>query len=167
MLDTATAATDLRNAVGTALTAAGRPVLRAFTAPGLSAAWDTCCQKGDGEGQASVAVERVYPTEDFPIEAAGLPMRCGPGEYAAVLAVEVMRCAHTVNDQGKPPTAEQVTGDADKVAADRQTVWDAILCDFLADADPGTWTLGAWEPLGPNGGCVGGLWRVTVAVDRP
>lgn len=154
----------LRDELGAALVQASAPVNRLFVAPGIAAAWDDCCDRSpDGDGQAWVAVERVYPTDPFPLEVVE-PMRCGPSEYAAALAVGVLRCAHTVDDRGRSPSAEKVTGDAEEVARDRQAALTAILCGFLPDADPGTWQLGQWTPLGPDGGCVGGLWRLTVAV---
>jgi hypothetical protein len=39
----------------------------------------------------------------------------------------------------------------------------ALLCAFLdPDDDPGTFRLGDWQPLGPQGGCVGGRWPATI-----
>lgn len=163
MRDVITASTDLIGHVGDALTAAGRPVIRAFVAPGGPPPWDNCCDKaGDGEGQAWVQTERVYPTDNFPDEAVAT-RPCGPAEYAAILNVGVLRCAKTVDDRGRPPTADRMTAEAVKNAHDRDTVLRAIMCDFLDGYDDGEWTYPAWIPLGPDGGCVGGLWRFTVA----
>lgn len=141
--------------------AAGVPVCRAFLAPGRTAVWDVCCPCGDGEGQAWVAVPEMFPTDPFPMQDAG-PQRCHPREYAVELVVGVLRCAHVVDDHGTPPTAVQMTADALKVARDRKIVRDALLCG-LAD-EPGTFTLGRWAALGPQGACVGGEWRATMAV---
>lgn len=140
------------------------PVCRAFLAPGAAAPWDTCCDCPTGEGQAWVAIERVYPAGPFPNEDAGAH-RCAPNEYGANLTVGVLRCAAVVDDHGRAPTGERVTADGEKVARDRALVRDAILCDYLApDDDPGSFRMGGWDPLGPAGGCVGGRWRLTVAV---
>lgn len=141
------------------------PVCRAFLAPGQQVPWDTCCECPSGsEGQAWVAVERMYPVAPFPQQDAGA-QRCHPTEYAADIVVGILRCAHTVDDQGNAPAAAVVTGDAAKVARDRKIILDTLLCDFLDDdADPGTFRLGAWTPLGPGGGCVGGSWSATIAV---
>lgn len=138
------------------------PVCRSFVAPGASAPWDVCCECAAGEGQAWVAIERVYPADPFPSQDSGA-QRCHPAEYGVELVAGVLRCAHTVDDRGHPPDAGVVTGDADKVGFDRAVVREAILCDFAGDADPGTFRLGAWTPLGPSGGCVGGAWRLTAA----
>ncbi|MFN2347639.1 MAG: hypothetical protein ABR616_18250 [Dermatophilaceae bacterium] len=152
-------------AVEERLDAADARVCRAFLAPGSSATWDTCCECRTGrEGQAWVAVSNVYPVDPFPSEDAGA-QRCSPHEYAADIVVGILRCAHTVDDQGTAPTAAQVTADAVKVARDRALVRDALLCGYLSpDDDPGTFRLGRWTPLGPQGACVGGEWRATVAL---
>lgn len=147
------------------LAAASVPVCRSFVAPGAQVPWDVCCGCSAGvEGQAWVAVERVYPVAPFPQQDSGA-QRCHPSEYAADLVVGILRCAHTVDDQGEPPAAATVTADAGKVARDRKLMLDTLLCDFAGvDADPGTFRLGFWQPLGPSGGCVGGSWTATVAL---
>lgn len=142
------------------------PVCRAFWHPGSTAPWDACgTEDGGAEGQAWVAVPRVYPSDNFPTETIDAH-RCFPRGFAAEVVVGVLRCAATVDSSGRAPTAEQVTMDALKVSRDRAIALDAIVCCLIGeDADPGEYRLGAWEPLGPNGGCVGGQWTVTVAVD--
>lgn len=151
-------------AVQARLDAVDAPVCRAFLGPGAQVPWDTCCECRDGgEGQAWVVVDRFYPADGLAQDVSA--QRCHPSGYAADLTVGVLRCAHTVDDRGEAPSAVTVTGDADKVARDRQAVRDALLCDVLGpDADPGTFRLGVWQPLGPSGGCVGGSWQATIAV---
>lgn len=141
------------------------PVRRAFWHPGTTAPWDACGESGDGaEGQVWVAVPRVYPSDNFPVETTAAH-RCAPRGFAAELTVGVLRCAAVVDDHGRAPSAEAVTDDALKVSRDRSIVLDAIVCCLMGeDADPGTYRLGGWTPLGPDGGCVGGTWSVTVAV---
>lgn len=139
-------------------------VCRSFVAPGTVAPWDTCCDCTGGEGQAWTLAERVYPTQPFPQQDTGA-QRCRPVQYAAEVVVGVLRCAVTVDDHGNPPLAQAVTADADKVSRDRDLMLAALLCDWLGDDDdPGTFRLGEWTPLGPQGGCVGGQWRATVAL---
>lgn len=143
----------------------GAPVCRAFWHPGATAPWDSCGQSAGGaEGQAWVAVPRVWPSDDFPAEMVG-PHRCAPRGFAAEMTVGILRCAATVDSSGAPPTSEAVTADALKTSRDRAVALDAIVCCLMGDdADPGTYRLGGWTPLGPDGGCVGGTWSVTVAV---
>lgn len=139
-------------------------VCRSFIAPGLTVPWDDCCPDcGGAEGQAWVGVgpAGMFPAGPFPSQDTS-PQRCAPHEYAAEVVVGVLRCAHTVDDQGHPPTAVQVTADAAKVHRDAAIVRDALLCCYAADLDPGEFRLGAWAPLGPQGGCVGGQWTATI-----
>ena len=140
------------------------PVCRAFLAPGAQVPWDTCCECGSGsEGQAWVAVERMYPANGLDQDASA--QRCHPNGYAADLVAGILRCAHTVDDQGVAPEAAVVTGDAAKVARDRKILRDALLCGFVGeDGEPGEFRLGFWQPLGPGGGCVGGSWTATIAI---
>jgi hypothetical protein len=141
------------------------PVCRSFWHPGADAPWDACgTTEGGAEGQAWVAVQRVYAADSFPTEnAAG--QRCVPYGYAADLRVGILRCAATVDGNGRAPSPEQVTVDAVKVSRDRQIALEAITCCFVTeDDDPGIFLLRGWTPLGPQGGCVGGAWDLTVAV---
>lgn len=157
----------LRDAVSERLAADGRPVRRALVYPGDSPTWDDCCDSGaDGEGFAAVSVDRVYPADPFPVEDSDA-QRCGVREYGATFGVHVLRCAATVSASGAPPTVESIEADTVDVAADRESVAAAIgvVCDELDD--PGGVTITDWTPLGPQGGCVGGVWRLTVAVPEP
>lgn len=142
---------------------AGVPAARVFIEPGADAVWDTCCIDGVGEGQLWVATTQVYPATGQ-LTPDPQPVRCHPTAFAATMIVGLLRCAHTLDDQGHPPTVEQVTEDAEKVARDRTLLRDAILCDAGPALDTGGFSLGVWQPLGPMGGCVGGQWTLTVAL---
>lgn len=136
---------------------------RSFVAPGGPPAWDVCCEcDATHEGQAWVQIGDVAPTDNFPTPQTGA-MICPPAEWAVSLTVAILRCAHSVNDSGEPPSAAQMTGDAEKVQRDRAIIDEAIRCCFLADAEGGTYSIGAWTPLGPIGGCVGGQQTLTIA----
>lgn len=144
-----------------ALTDAGAPVCRSFVHPGATAPDDYCGVDGDAEGQAWVNVERVVPSASFPAQDTSA-QRCAPVGYAAQVRVGVVRCAATVevNSDGTvvfPPGAD-VTADAAKTHRDRRLLLEAILCCFT-DVDFDL-QVGAWEPRGPSGGCVGGTWTV-------
>lgn len=139
-------------------------VCRSFVAPGGPPAWDTCTDDGAGaEGQAWVQIGQVGPTDNFPTIQTGA-MRCWPPESVVEFTVGILRCAATVDDHGNPPPASRLTFEAEQVQRDRAIVDEAIRCCFLADAEPGTYSVGLWTPLGPSGGCVGGSRNVTVAV---
>ena len=141
-------------------------VCRSFLAPGGPPAWDTCCRcDATHEGQAWVQIQQIGPTENFPTIQTG-PMRCHPPEHAVQLNVAILRCASTVDDGGDPPAASTLTGEFEKVQRDRAIIDEAMTCCYLPSADPGTYTIGVWTPLGPSGGCVGGQRTLTLAVKR-
>ena len=149
-----------------ALDGAGAGVCRSFVVPGLSVPWDECCPCSNyREGQAWVRIAGVQASSTFPGGAD--PHRCGPKQYAADLAVGVLRCAHTLDDAGNPPSAATITGDADKVSRDRAILRDAIVGRYFPTLDPGDMVLRSWAPLGPSGGCVGGEWTLAVSVFAP
>lgn len=137
---------------------------RTFIAPGNPPAWDFCCDCGRGDGQAWVQVANVFPTDNFPAQQTGA-MRCPPSGLGVTFNVGVLRCAAVVDDNGRPPSSARLIADAKKVHRDRAIVSEAIRCCFLADADPGTYVIGEWTPLGPQGGCVGGQTGLTLAVN--
>jgi hypothetical protein len=148
------------------LDAVGVPVCRAFVHPGSMAPWDACgVSEGGAEGQAWVAVERVYPVDPFPQQDLS-SQRVGLVEFAADVIVGVLRCAATVDDQGNPPPAAAVMADSVAQTRDLAILRDALLCCYYpsVDSDPGEFRLGTWEPLGPQGGCVGGQWRATIRI---
>jgi hypothetical protein len=137
-------------------------VCRSFVAPGNPPAWDACCECGEGEGMAWVQIAEVFPTDNFPLPQSAA-MRCVPAGQGVQLSIGILRCAAVLDDQGRAPSSERLTSDAAKVARDRAIVSEAIRCCYLEDADPGTYVIGSWTPLGPNGGCVGGSTSLTLA----
>lgn len=148
--------------INTGLVKYGVPACRSFMAPAGPPPADECSNCGEAEGQAWVQIAQIGPTENFPNLATG-PARTKPSEWAVQLNVGILRCAATVDDAGNPPSAAALTADFDKVQRDRAIVAEQVLCCFLADAEPGTWTLGVWTPLGPSGGCMGGVTQLTIA----
>lgn len=141
----------------------GAGVCRAFVSPGETPAWDVCCPcDSDREGQLWVAVQRFFPVRSFPSQEGAL--RCRPEAYAAEITMGALRCAATVDESGEPPSGETLTLEAAKVSRDRVLMQDALLCRWPADLLPGGLVLRGWRPLGPQGGCVGGLWEATIAV---
>lgn len=129
------------------------PVGRSHLAPGASVAWDDCCL-----GQLWVRLVSKVPTGS----SRDPGQRCGVVLWRSTVAVGVMRCAHVVDDQGNPPSPDDLTQDALAVTRDMTDLEQAILC-CMRDV-PGALglTVLAWNPLGPSGGCVGGEWTLTV-----
>jgi hypothetical protein len=143
----------------------GGPVCRCCLAPGVAVPMDVCCQCGAGDGQAAVRVAQIYPTTSFP-DPIVQSSRCMQMEWAVVLEMVVYRCAATLDDSDppQPPTCEEVTRDALVAADDAAAMRCAVTCCFGADpCEPGA-VPGAWQPIGPSGGCHGGAMQVTVAL---
>lgn len=124
------------------------PVARATVSPGGQVAWDDCCS-----GQLWVRLIGVEPKSSAP--------GCGV-DYARVsLGVGTVRCAHTVDDLGRPPTQRQITSDGHEMVQDVNDIMSSLM-QMTSPFDERPFTLNQWIPLGPNGGCHGGEWRVTV-----
>lgn len=137
-----------------ALDQADASVGLAHLAPGAEVAWDNCCEGG---GQLYVRVLQQYPSgRPFPSQDL-TASSCAPAMRAALCAVGVIRCAHTLDSDGRPPTAEEMTGDAEETLRDAEVLWKALVCDVKPVVL--SLVMGAWTPLGPQGGCVGGEWQ--------
>lgn len=149
---------------------------RACVVPG-TVAWDWCddpCGTGsnvDACGQLSVNVVRVWPaTARFPDEDRTVQgfRGCLPPPVTAVeIAVTLLRCAPTIDEEGCPPSCEELDAAARVTHVDAVTVYNALYCCL-----PGTSTrrrgrqfvMGQQRLIGPQGGCVGVEQRVTIAI---
>lgn len=128
------------------------PVGRSFVQVGGEVAWDNCC---DGQLSVRVIVARPkYP--NGPTTA-----KCGPIYWDLTVGISVLRCASTVNDKGTPPSPEKITEEAGLVFADMTEVKD-IFENYLGDR---LRVIDGWSPQGPNGGCAGGEWTLTMRID--
>lgn len=138
----------------------GRAVGLAHLAPGAEVAWDDCCK-----GQLWVRTVEVYPTMNgspFPnqdLRQAG----CGVEMLAVQIGVGVMRCAATLNDQGQPPSAAQMTKDAVGILQDQATVLHTLTC-LPGNGYIKKLLINRWTPQGPSGSCAGGEWTAYIAV---
>ncbi|MCX5326278.1 hypothetical protein [Streptomyces sp. NBC_00120] len=145
---------------------------RTCVVPG-AVAWDSCDAPCGGEGtsgQLSVNILRMWPANPFPTEdrtVMGARNCMPPPTTAAELAVTVLRCAPTPDEQGYPPSCEELDTAARIAHVDAVTVYNALYCCL-----PGTSTrrrgrqfvVGQSRLVGPEGGCVGIEQRVTVAL---
>lgn len=136
--------------------------VRTFIAAGGPPAWDICCQVGLAEGQAWVQLQSVVPTLNFPMPA---PPGRGFAEWAVSVNLGVLRCAAVPDDQGNPPSEQAIANDVLKVSRDRLLMQQTVECCFIQELyDPDVCMIGAWTPLGPQGGCVGGQQNLTFPV---
>lgn len=131
---------------------------------------DHCCagytEAGTAcEGQLSVRVVNVFPTETFPAPRAGAVPVCGTS-WAVELELAVLRCALGVDSDSVParvPTMAEEMVVAERALADRALL-TATALGFAADRDAAV-ALGHYVPMGPDGGCVGGAINVTFLVE--
>lgn len=147
-----------------ALTDHGVPVESVFIAPGGPPAWDNCCEDG---GQLFVRLVQSYPTAGpgaAPFPGQDTRPKCHPVMMAARLAVGVLRCSQAfANEEGAAPSDATKTAEGLRTSMDASILLEAILC-CLAPTQL-SWVVDSWNPLGPNGGCVGGEWQLIVGVD--
>lgn len=136
------------------------PVGRAFTATG-EVVWDDCCK-----GQLWVRLVSMDPL--ILDQRRGAQEKCGPDGWMLTIGVGILRCAATVNDQGVVPSVSQLVAESKVTTAEAQALRAAITCVDLSDETENLalrrQLLTSWSPLGPEGGCVGGEWTMTVPV---
>jgi hypothetical protein len=149
-----------------ALHAKDRDCGRVLLVPGALPAWDECC-----DGFLFVRLITMFPTmgQGVPFPNPDTrPGNCKPVMMASQLGVGVLRCASVIDDNGTAPPAATLTAEALGMTADASILLSAIKCcvaDMVDDEE--SWVeqvvLGSWLPQGPDGGCVGGEWTLTVA----
>lgn len=134
------------------------PVCRVFKYPGDGAPHDVCSTTPDGaDGQLWVG--HVNDVPGWP-GGTGEPTTCAT-PFAATIEIGIVRCAKgKLKDNGKLPPAEDVTADAEQQDADRLAIRNAILC--CLDIDSKDLIIEGWTPITPQGGCVGGVWTITI-----
>ena len=151
----------------------GCPTCRRCVVPG-QVAWDSCgeCCGGPADevgGQLTVSVARMWSSTHASFPAEDRTVRDGRGCQFPVTAVELvvtlLRCVPGPDDDGVPPSCEELTEAARQLHADAVTVMQAVLCCV-----PGTsevrngrrFVMGPQRVLGPEGYCGGVEQRVTV-----
>jgi len=119
--------------------------------PGANVALDYCQECGDKCGMAWVRLTSIRPSG----ASAELSNPCG-GPLEASIEVGISRCA-PMGSEGEPPTMAEQLESAQLMMADQSAALRAIRCCMGRERD---FDLGAWTPMGPMGGCVGGTWTV-------
>lgn len=110
-------------------------------------------------GMAWVRLESGWPSTTFPSPAASAACNA---PLAFNLEVGIAYCAPTLTDGGEPPDlAAQFDSTRLQLAA-MSTIRRAIICCFPASTIHSV-VLGVYQPMGPQGGVVGGYWSIAVA----
>lgn len=139
--------------------------------PGENVAMEYCgpsCEDMDcGNGQAWVRLVESYPSTNFPNPidfTAQAAVGCD-APLAVTVEMGVARCAPVVSEDrpssGESPTAGQWRETAQLQFADMSAMRRAVQCCMDEKRAVKKYTLGTYEPFGPEGGCVGGTWTVT------
>ena len=123
---------------------------------GPEVAFDYCDSCEDGTcGQAWVRLGNVFPSTVFPAPQVDNAKCTSP--LAFEVEVGIVRCAPAMGDEGQPPSLGDQFVTAQLAVADMMAMRRAILC--CANSTKGRdYYLGAYSPIGPEGGCVGGSW---------
>lgn len=120
---------------------------------------DNCCDCGEGQGQASIQVGEIYPSDKWPrkgvVEWKGA---CSKGMtiWVAEFTMVVYRCMATPVDDGTPPNCTQLQADARKVQEDAAAMLRTFSCCDLSSLKVKRVLPGSWTPLPNLGGCGGG-----------
>lgn len=128
--------------------------------PAGSVIIDACgeCVDGSCGGQGWVRLVNSFASTDFPLED---PIaQCG-SKRAFTLEVGIARCMASMDEDGEPPSVEDVTKDWAQQMTDMETMRRAIACCFGRDFE-GDYVLGGYLPSPDQGDCGYATWTVLV-----
>jgi hypothetical protein len=113
--------------------------------PGAAVAFDYC----DNGGMAYSRLVGIEPI----VTSAG---RCAV-EFSVTVEIAILRCAPMIGEEGELPT------EAEQLAASMLQNFDMgllhkVLTCCAVPASFTDQTLGPFTPIGPDGGCIGGVW---------
>jgi len=111
----------------------------------------------NGEGSAWVRLVNAYPSTTFPALTQAVNTSC-TAPLAAEIEVGITTCAPQPRTSTSNIRPEDWLNTVRKQMAGMAALRRAIECCF-PDEDK---VLGQWNPIGPQGGEVGGFWRVYI-----
>jgi hypothetical protein len=117
-----------------------------------TAAWDVCCDCGNGSGQLWVRLAGWEPDANFEQPK---PDGCDQPTQL-VVGVGSLRCVPTLDSTGNPPSSASEMAAAELIQWDAEAIRNAVMCGI----DERFWI--SWQPLDNQGGCGGGehLFRI-------
>lgn len=120
---------------------------------GSDITWDECdC------GQLAVHMVRTYLSQSFP-QILVEPNNCTAPYTVSELVVTILRCVPQPDNQGNPPSCEQVSAAARTDFADRAAVWRGVACCLVGQL----YVITEQLPVGEAGACAGSELHVLVA----
>ncbi len=129
--------------------------------PGELVSIDYCTECSGGVcGQGWVRLESAFPSTVFPMQDTDATLGRSCGKVLAItVELGMVRCAPVGDAQGNPPSTDQWEAASIQQMTDMAAMRTAIQCCFPHELT----VLGAYTPVGPAGGCVGGHWSVAVS----
>lgn len=128
-------------------------------------AWDECC-----DGMLAVSTPRIYLSEEFPAEAEGpVGMLCQAPYEVGEFTVLVLRCVPGPEEQGAPPSADDLNAAAAVTLRDAGEMLTSItstLCALKENDDVSDYFVTPAEAAGPEGLCGGFSVRALVSLER-
>ena len=111
-------------------------------------------------GAAWVRLTSAYPSNQVGVLHVQ-PTACDAGMGMDV-EVGILRCISVGNAQGGPPEPAELLAAAELAIADALLMWKAVLCcPAYTGHDV---ILGQYQPIGPEGGLVGGVFNLSMGV---
>jgi hypothetical protein len=123
-------------------------------------AWDDCCN-----GQLNVWLERPFFHENFPTPTSEAQV-CR-SFLAGDFAIQLVRCAPTVDDNGTPPSDAELADSARRIYQDFYIALRALTCCLAESRRDRLYLIRDSNIVGPDGGCVGFEIRVTIELHDP
>jgi hypothetical protein len=117
-------------------------------------AWDAC----DCGGMLAVTLSRAYLADVFPEEAETVNGACSAPYEVGQFTVSVVRCAPQPEGAEAAPPADELDAAAGLLLQDTTEMMDsvaALMCRLQDEDEIMDYLVGAVEPVGPEGGCVG------------
>jgi len=134
-------------------------------------AWDWCAADCGTTcpGELYVGMRRLYPSRDFPrpFTEVRTGHSCPPLLTAAEFTITLARCAPVADDNGIPPSCDDLAESARILHADAAGIANALHCcvpGLAADGRRLRYLVGEQRVIGPQGRCVGLEQIVTVAL---
>lgn len=127
-----------------------RPPARVIAlVPGTQVVWDSC-----EDGQLTGRLASMVPVSST-------NQRCQIDYWLSTGEITLLRCALSIDDQGRAPSPADLKAEAAESLADTDLLLKAVARQPWVDA------IVSWAPLGPSGGCKGIQVTFTFKLDQP
>lgn len=110
----------------------------------------SCCDCGDGEGEAWIHLVRVFRVSGASLQDATPAKPCQPAQWAAEFTITLARCFPTIDETGEVPPVEDRTEAAGRFHRDAATLFRAVHC--CEGVEPARITQ-IQAQTNPEGGC--------------